>query len=201
MKRLLFVAVALSLAGAAEAQVGTTPTIERVQGVVTDVSDREITLSETGGKADKIALLPDWSVIVSKPISVEEIKPGSYLGTTNYAKPDGTGLSTEVHVSPPGVGGPGVDFVMDAAAHTTMTNGVVSTVVRSDGGQVLEVNYGSGARRVTVPRGTPVVLNTRGGRDLVKPGVKARVTTVTPQNGGPPRQFITVSGSGAPPPT
>jgi hypothetical protein len=200
MKPTLIAVAALALAGAARAEVGTAPKIERVQGTVTAMSDSEVTLAETGGKVEKIALIPTWSVTVSKPISVEEIKPGSYLGTTNYAKPDGTGLSTEVHVSPPGVKGPGVDFLMDASANTTMTNGVVSTVVKSEGGQVLEVNYGAGVRRVTVPPRTPVVLNSPGSREMVKAGRTVRVTTFTPAAGGPPRQFVTVGDNGAPPP-
>jgi hypothetical protein len=200
MKHFLSAAAALALACAAHAEPGAAPKIERAEGVVTSISDTEIALSETGGKIDKIQLLPGWTVAVSKPIAVEQILPGSYLGTTNYAKPDGTGRSTEVHVSPPGVKGPGLDFLMDAAAQTTMTNGVVATVVKSDGGQVLEINYGSGIRRVTVPPGTPVVLNTPGGHELVKPGLKVRVITFTPSTGGAAHLFITVGENGSPPP-
>jgi hypothetical protein len=199
-KHLLSAAAALALAGVARAQTGAAPKVEHADGVVKTISDGEITLAEAGGKTETIRLLPGWSVAVSKPISVEQIGPGSYLGTTNYAKPDGTGRSTEVHVSPPGVKGPGLDFLMDAAAQTTMTNGVVATVVKSDGGQVLEINYGSGVRRVTVPPGTPVVLNTPGSRDLVKVGQSVRVVTFTPATGGAPHLFITVGENGAPPP-
>jgi hypothetical protein len=199
MKHLLFAVAALALAGGAQAQPSASPKIDRVEGVVKTVSASEITLAEAGGKVDTIALLPTWLVIVSKPISVDAIKPGSYLGTTNIAKPEGTGRSVEVHVSPPGMKGPGLDFVMDAATNTTMTNGTVSTVVKSDGGQVLEINYGSGARRVTVPPGTSVVLNVPGSRDLVKAGLTVRVITFTPA-GGAARQFITVGENGTPPP-
>jgi hypothetical protein len=194
------VAVALLLAGAAHAQSGAAPKIERAEGVVARISASEITLSEAGGKTETIPLRPGWTVAVSKPISVGQIKPGSYLGTTNHAKPDGTGQSTEVHVSPAGIKGPGLDFVMEAGTDTTMTNGVVATVVKSDGGQVLEINYGSGVRRVTVPPGTPIVLNSPGGQDLVKAGHKVRVISFTPATGGPPHQFITVGEDGAPPP-
>ena len=198
MKHFLIAAAALALACAAHAESGHAPKIERAEGVVTSISSTEIVLSEAGGKIETIQLLPGWSVAVSKPITVDQIQPGSYLGTTNYAKPDGTGRSTEVHVSPPGVKGPGLDFLMDAAAQTTMTNGVVATVVKSDGGQVLEINYGSGIRRVTVPPGTPVVLNTPGGHELVKTGLKVRVVTFTPSTGGSPHLFITVGEDGSP---
>jgi hypothetical protein len=197
MKITPFSLVALGLAGAAQAG---TPKVERTEGTVVSISKSEIVLSKPGHRIEKIKLLPGWTVAVSKPISVEQIQPGSYLGTTNYAKPDGTGRSTEVHVSPPGRAGPGLDFLMDAAAQTTMTNGTMATVVKSASGRVLEINYGSGVRRVTVPPGTPVVLNTPGSQALVKPGIKVRLVNFTPAGGGPPHQFITVGEKGAPPP-
>lgn len=174
--------------------------IERVGGTVKALTATSVTLVEEAGKVRTVPLSGDWSVIVSKPISVEDIAAGSYIGTTNYATPEGTGRSLEVHVSPPGVTGPGVDFVMDAAAGTTMTNGVVATVVNSEGGRVLSVDHGHGVRRVTVPPGVPVVLNRKGERSLVRVGRVIRVTTFTPADGGPPRQFIAVGENGAPPP-
>jgi hypothetical protein len=202
MKKILFAAAALALNSAAQirAETAPPPKLTRVEGVVTKISSTEVTLAETGGKVETIALVPDWLVLVSKRISVNEIKPGSYLGTTNTAKPDGTGRSIEVHVSPPGARGPGLDFVMDAATNTTMTNGVVGTVAKTSGGRLLDVNYGFGDRHITVPPGIPVVLNVPGGHELVKIGHTIRVTTFTPPTGSPVRQFITVGTHGAPPP-
>jgi hypothetical protein len=190
MKAALIAVAALAISPAlATAQPGPPPNIQRTEGVVTAITDNDITLAEAGGKTETLKLVPGWGVSVSKPISVSDIKPGSYLGTTNHAKPDGTGVSTEVHVAPPGQSGPGVDFVMQAGTDVTMTNGTVATVVSSPGGQVLEVNYGSGVRKVTVPPGTPIVMNTTGDKALIKPGVKVLVITF----GAPPqqRQIIT----------
>ena len=189
MKAVL-IAAALALASAAAAQPAGPPNITRAEGLVTAMSESEITLAEAGGKSETIKLVPGWAVSVSKPIAVSDIVPGSYLGTTNHAKPDGTGVSTEVHVSPPGAKGPGVDFVMVAGTDTTMTNGVVATVVKSDGGQVLEINYGSGVRKVTVPPGTPIVLNSPGDRATIKPGVRVRIISFGPPGGAPTGQVI-----------
>ncbi|MBV9996067.1 MAG: hypothetical protein JO127_12735 [Caulobacteraceae bacterium] len=200
MKLALAVAAFLILTGAAEAQTqtGPAPKIQSVEGVVATITPAEVTLAEPGGAARTIKLQPDWTVIVSKPIAVSDIKPGSYLGATNHAKPDGTGVSVEVHVLPQK--GPGLDFLMDAQAGTTMTNGVVGQVTKSEGGDVLEIDYGSGVRKVTVPPGTPVVLNTPSSdRSLVKPGLKVRVSTFTPP-GGPTRQIIAVGENGIPVP-
>jgi len=179
--------LSLTLAGAASAQA---PMTTRVEGVVASISPTAIVLTKADGGTANVPLQPNWSVRVSKPIAVTDIVPGSYLGTTNYAKPDGTGTSLEVHVSPPGVKGPGVDFVMDANAGTTMTNGVVGTVTQSSAGRVLSVDYGHGVRTITVPPGIPVLLSTPGDKSMVVPG--AMVMVVDFNRGGADLQFVTV---------
>src|SRR5665213_1306579 len=143
--------VVLTLFGAAAVRAQGMPQMIRIEGKVAAISASQIVLTKDDGTTATIPLLPNWAVMVSKPISVDQIQPGSYLGTTNYAKPDGTGTSLEVHAFPPGLKGPGVDFVMDAKAGTTMTNGVVGTVVKSSAGRVLTVDYGHGVRTITVP--------------------------------------------------
>lgn len=200
IKHISPVALALVLACSPAAEPPAAPKLERAEGVVASITPNAVTLSEAGGKTETIPLIPGWTVAVSKAISVDQIKAGSYLGTTNHAGADATGLSTEVHLSPTGVKGPGLDFVMDPVADTTMTNGTVVTVAKSAAGQVLEIDYGSGVRRVTVPPGAPLVLNTPGTQDMVKPGQTVRVTRFIPAKGGQPRQFITIGENGAPPP-
>ncbi len=204
MKPFLPAAAALALALTAAAQaadVGAMPKMARAQGVVTAITPTALTLAEPGGKPETIALVPDWRVSVSKRIAVEDIQPGSYLGTTNHPGPGATGVSTEIHVSPPGQTGPGVDFVMDAAANTQMTNGTVSTVVRTDGGRALTINYGPGVRTVTVPPNIPIALNSPGARDQVKVGQTVRVVSFLSPTGEVTRQSVTVGENGAPPPS
>jgi hypothetical protein len=161
--------------------------ITRVQGKVAAISASQITLTKADGTTAVVPLLPNWTVRASKPISIDEIKPGSYLGTTNYAKPDGTGTSLEVHVAP---SGPGVDFVMDAKAGTTMTNGVVGTVTQSPNGRVLTVDYGTGKRTITVPPGVPILESVEGDRSTVAIGKSVTVTNATLPAG--PVQFISI---------
>ena len=180
----------LSTAGAAIAQSPGPMQSSRVEGVVTSITDSQIVRTTADGTSATIPLLASWSARRSKPISVEEIQPGSYLGTTNYAKPDGTGTSLEVHVSPPGAKGPGVDFVMDAKAGTTMTNGVVGTVTQSAGGRVLTVDYGHGVRTITVPPGVPVLLSIPVDKSAVTAGAKVVVNNIT--FSGRPIQYLTV---------
>jgi hypothetical protein len=182
--------VGLTLFGAAVVCAQGMPQMTRVEGKVASISESQIVLTKADGTTATIPLLPTWAVMVSKPISVDQIQPGSYLGTTNYAKPDGTGTSLEVHAFPPGMKGPGVDFVMDAKAGTTMTNGVVGTVVKSSAGRVLTVDYGHGVRTITVPSGVPIVMNAPGDRSTIVVGEAVMVANVERPTGE--AQFITV---------
>ena len=174
-------ALALLTAGLAHAQDGMK--IVRVEGRVVAVSEHEIALAKADGASVSIPLLANWSVRIAKPISVSEIQPGSYLGVTNHAKPDGTGDALEVHVSPPGFKGQGLDFVMDADAGTTMTNGVVGKVVQSGAGRVLTVDYGHGVRVITVPPGVPIVLTRPADRSIVTVGALVAVSNITRPSG------------------
>jgi len=182
--------VVLTLFGAAAVRAQGMPQMIRIEGKVAAISASQIVLTKDDGTTATIPLLPNWAVMVSKPISVDQIQPGSYLGTTNYAKPDGTGTSLEVHAFPPGLKGPGVDFVMDAKAGTTMTNGVVGTVVKSSAGRVLTVDYGHGVRTITVPPGVPIVMNAPGDRSTIAVGEAVMVANVKRPTGE--AQFITV---------
>jgi hypothetical protein len=189
MTRSLFKAslVGLVLFAASNALAQGAPQMTRIQGKVAAISATQITLTKADGTTVVTPLLPNWTVRASKPISIDEIKPGSYLGTTNYAKPDGTGTSLEVHVAP---SGPGVDFVMDAKAGTTMTNGVVGTVTQSANGRVLAVDYGTGKRTITVPAGVPILMSVEGDKSTVTVGKSVTVTNVTLPAG--PAQFIAI---------
>jgi hypothetical protein len=80
-----------------------------------------------------------------------------------------------------------------------MTNGVVSTVVKSEGGRVLAVNYGTGVRTITVPPGVPIILNTPGDHAMVKVGHTIRISTFASPS-GVIRQFVAIGENGAPPP-
>src|SRR4051812_18793537 len=93
-------ALALLLACSPGPNPATEPKAERPEGVVPRIPGSETSLSGAGGKTETIPLRPGWTFAVSRPTSIDQIKPGSYLGTTNHAGPDATGRSTEVHLSP-----------------------------------------------------------------------------------------------------
>lgn len=186
---MLAVAAAVSLyAGQAAAQM---PAMQRLEGTVSAVTDKSLTLTQQDGSNTMVDLLPTVTVTVVEPITLDQIQPGSYVATANKTQPDGTGVSVEIRVFPPHTKRFDVNRAMDEAG-TMMTNGVVATVVSVDGGRRLTVDYGAGTRQITVPPGIPTTLNTPGTLDMVKPGIEVEVYTAQASGDRPARQGIRI---------
>jgi hypothetical protein len=170
MFRMAMAAAAVTLAaGAAWAQAPAAPSV--VRGTVTAMDASSLTVKGQKG-VTKVALTPNWSVAVMKPVEPDAIKPGSFIGTAEMPQKDGTGRSLEVHVFPPGVKMGEGHYGWDKKPGSMMTNGTVGTVVAGKkGSRQLEVNYTYGKRTITVPKNVPIVQITGGARAQVKPGI------------------------------
>ncbi len=189
-------AVALLFPLAVSAQ--SPPAVAR--GVIVGVDNDTLTLKVADGSAEKIALAKDWKLSVLKPVTVDTIKPGSFIGTAEMPQKDGTGLSLEVHVFPPGVKAGEGHYDWDLKKGSKMTNGTVGKVTAAGNGRQLQVSYPNGERQITVPPNVPVVQITPGDRSLAKPGIAAFLIVVKDPSGGLSSNGIAVGENGAVPP-
>jgi len=172
-----------------------------VRGVVAQASDTALVITGRDGKTVDVNLAPNWTVAVLKPIPVDQIQPGSFIGTTEMPQADGTGLSVEVHVFPPGVKMGEGHYPWDLEPGAMMTNGTVGTVASVSGGRALDVTYPSGTRHVIVPPNAPVVLITPGGdHSLIKAGVSVFLVAVTGPDGVLVTNNVLTGEGGAAPP-
>ncbi len=170
-----------------------------VRGVVAQASDTALVITGRDGKTVNVNLAPNWTVAVLKPIPVDQIQPGSFIGTTEMPQADGTGLSVEVHVFPPGVKMGEGHYPWDLEPGAMMTNGTVGTVASVSGGRALDVTYPSGTRHVIVPPNAPVVLITPGGdHSLIKAGVSVFLVAVTGPDGVLVTNNVLTGEGGAP---
>lgn len=197
-------------AGAALALISTTtlaqspppaaPTV--VRGKVTALAADSVTVKPDKGEPQKVALVGAWSVAVMKPVAIDAIQPGSFIGTTNMPKGDGQGRSLEVHVFPPGVKMGEGHYDWDLRPGSKMTNGTVGKVVAGKkGSRELDVAYnGSGQRHIVVPANVPVVQITGGTRDLVKVGTPVFMVVRKAPDGSMATNSISVGENGAKPP-
>jgi hypothetical protein len=187
-------ALVLPLTVAAQAPPGV------ARGVIVTVENDTLTLKLADGSTERIALAKDWNVSVLKPVSVEAIQPGSFIGTAEMPQKDGTGRSLEVHVFPPGVKAGEGHYDWDLRKGSMMTNGTVGKVTAGGKGRELQVSYPNGERHITVPPNVPVVQITTGDRSLAKPGTAAFLIVVKTPGGGLSSNRIAVGENGAVPP-
>ena len=198
MKRLAVLAVGLALmvAGSAAAQG-----LHIVRGVVAAVSASSVTITDRDGKPVVVGLAPHWTVAVLKPISADAIVPGSFIGTTEMPQADGSGLSLEVHVFPPGVKMGEGHYPWDLQPGAMMTNGTVGKVVAVGAGRALDISFPSGTRHVVVPAGAPIVQITPGGDpSLIHPGASVFLVAGAGPDGGLVTNAISTGVDGAAPP-
>jgi hypothetical protein len=197
MKRILALAAAAVLLPAtvfAQAPPGV------ARGVIVSVDNGTLTLKSADGATQTIALSKDWNVSVLKPVDVDAIKPGSFIGTAEMPQSNGTGRSLEVHVFPPGVKAGEGHYDWDLKKGSMMTNGTVGKVTSSAQGRELQVTYPNGERKIVVPKGVPIVEITKGERSLAKAGTAAFLIVVKTPSGGLTSNGIAVGEDGAVPP-
>ena len=172
---------------------------EPIRGVVTKVEGQRLTVKLAAGPRT-IDLTPDWTVQVTRPIAVTEIKEGSFVGTAEMPQADGSGRSLEVHVFPPGVKIGEGHYAWNLRKGSMMTNGTVGKVTAGPKGRELQVSYATGARKIVVPAKVPVVQITNGERSLVKPGVPVFLVAFPKPGGGQVTGAVAVGVNGAKPP-
>lgn len=172
-----------------------------VRGTVTAISDAGPAISTDKGPI-QVALAPTWMVSVMKPVAIETIQSGSFIGTAEMPNKDGSsGTSMEVHVFPPGVKMGEGHYAWDLKAGSMMTNGTVGTVVAGKAGsRELDVSFPAGQRHITVPANVPVVQITGGARDLVKVGTPVFLLAQRGPSGSLVATAISVGENGAKPP-
>lgn len=122
----------------------------RASGVITEITPAALTIEQPDGTSATFLLPQDYSVMRSRPVDIEAIKPGAYVATANTNIDASSGRSIELRMFDESIRG--VEFSRPMAEpNTTMTNGTVQTITKGSGGRELEVAYQGGTRKITVP--------------------------------------------------
>ena len=171
-----------------------------VRGEITGVSADSLKVHVNSGENVVIRLTADTNVRAVTLANIEDIKPGSYIGSAAMPQEDGTLKAMEVHVFPPELAGSGDGHrPFDLAKGSSMTNGSVGDLVVSNG-RVLTVNYKGGQQKILVPEDVPIVNLTPGDRSLLKVGVKIVTFVTQGADGTLTAQSISAGKDGVTPP-
>jgi hypothetical protein len=190
--------VTLSLASVAFAQTPAKPA--RIRGEIVSLSSDTLTVHRRSGDTIMIALKADTPVTALKNIKLEDIKPGSFVGTAAMTGTDGKLTATEVLVFPESARGTGEGhYAWDMGPSSSMTNANVDQVVQGTDGRNLKLSYKGGSNAVTVPQNVPIVTFAPATHGDLLPGKQVFVVA-SPAASGYTAQRIVVEKDGVKPP-
>ena len=171
-----------------------------VRGEITGISADILKVHVNSGEDVVINLTKDTKVRAVTVANIEDIKPGSYIGSAAVPQEDGALKALEVHVFPPELAGSGDGHrPFDLVKGSSMTNGSVGDLVVSNG-RVLTVNYKGGQQEILVPEDVPIVNLVPGDRSLLKVGVKIVTFVTQSADGTLTAQSIAAGKDGITPP-
>ena len=175
---LSFALICAALPASAQETVRIRGTIERVEGPVYVIKNRD-------GAEVKLTVSDNPLYVAIVKSTMADIKPGMFVGSTGMTQPDGTQKAIEVHIFPESMRGTGEGhYDWDLKPNTKMTNANVEQTVAGTDGPVLTVKYKDGEKKLMVTPETAVVSYVVGSKDDLKPGIKVFIGAAKKQPDG-----------------
>ena len=143
-------------------------TTQRIRGTITAFEGNVLSVKSRDGKDLTIELTEKASVATAKALTLADLKPGDYVGSTTRKRADGVLVALEVHALPRTVREGHIPW--DLEPDTMMTNATIASLVQSAGGQELLLEYKDGSQKILVPSGTPIGTTITADRSALKPG-------------------------------
>jgi hypothetical protein len=173
-----FALICTALPASAQETVRIRGTIERIEGPVYVVKNRE-------GAEVKLTVTENPLFVAIAPATMADIKQGMFVGSAGTMQPDGTQKAIEVHIFPESMRGTGEGhYDWDLKPNTKMTNANVEQTVAGVDGQMLSVKYKDGEKKLLVTPETIVVTYVPGNKEDLKPGTKIFVGAAKKQPDG-----------------
>jgi hypothetical protein len=172
MTRALLASFAIISVLASTAWAQQPPTV-RIRGTIDGVDGKTMSIKTREGNDVKVNMTDDISVIGIAKTSLSEIKPGSYIGVSALPQPDGSQKAFAIHIFPEAMRGAAEGHrPWDQRPNSTMTNATVAQTVTAVDGQVIDVKYKDGEKKVVVPPDAAIVAFVAGEKSEIKPGAK-----------------------------
>jgi hypothetical protein len=149
------------------------PTTTRIRGTIESVNGKTLSIKTREGSDVKVNTTDDITVIGIAKTSLSDIKKDSYIGVSGMPQPDGSQKAIAIHIFPEAMRGAAEGFrPWDLRPNSTMTNATVAQTVAGVDGQVIDVKYKDGEKKVVVTPDTAIVAFVTGDKSEIKPGAK-----------------------------
>jgi len=195
------VVASVALLSAATAMAQGAPT--RLRGTISAIDGKTVTIATREGSTVTVKLNDNWTVGLVAPVTVADIKPGSFVGIASTGT-DANRTALEVLVFPdsmkaakPGEG----HYPWDLQPESMMTNATVATVAAGGDGQTLKLDYkDGGTQTIKVKPGIPIVTFLPGTQADAKVGAKVFVGAAKAADGSLSAGRLNVGKDGLTPP-
>jgi hypothetical protein len=174
----------------------------RVRGTIVSVDGSTLTVKTREGPTSALALKPGWKVVGVAKASIEDIKPGDFVGIASLPSATGGDGAIEVLVFPPAMKGTGEgSYPWDLKPKSSMTNATVTNAVNDVEGRTLTLSYsGGGEKKIAVADGIPIVTFGPATEADLKPGATVFVPAQRGDDGALAAGFVVVGTNGVNPP-
>ena len=168
---------ALLAAGGWRAIAAAQPATVRLRGTLEAVTPTGLVLRQRGGERIELAVAPSLEVTEVFPVTLADIRAGSFVGVGALPQADGTQRAIAVTLFPETMRGRGEGHrPFDFLPQSTMTNATVADVVAAPDGQRLQLRYPQGQQTIVVAADTPIVSLRPGDRSLLVAGAVVSIT-------------------------
>jgi hypothetical protein len=174
----------------------------RVRGTIVSLDGSTLTVKTREGPDAALALKPEWKVTGVAKASVEDIKPGDFVGIASLPAAAGGDAALEVLVFPPAMKGTGEgSYPWDLKPKSSMTNATVTNAVKDVDGRTLTLSYSGGQeKKIAIPDGVPIVTFAPATEADLKPGATVFVPAQRGDDGSLSTGRIVVGTNGVVPP-
>jgi hypothetical protein len=173
----------------------------RIRGQVTALDGNVLSVKTREGKDVKITLPETGGVSAVKKITINDIKPGDFVGPASRKRPDGSLEAISLQKFPDNLRGVVSEGhgPWDLEPGSMMTNANIANVVQTNNGKELTLEYKGGTQKVTVPANIPMFTTEPGDRSLLKPGAHIFTTARPGPDGNLAAARVTVEKDGVRP--
>ncbi len=177
--------------------------VVRIRGTLEAIDGTNLTIKSRSGETLKVTTTDKPLYVAIVKATMNDIKPGSFVGTTAVpgASESDPLKAVEVHIFPEKMRGTGEGHrPWDLQPKSTMTNANVEQYVKGVDGQTLTLKYKGGEQKVVVTPETSIVTYKPGEAAEVKPGVAVIIFAQKQPDGSLTTPRVTYGRDGVVPP-
>ncbi len=196
------VALAVAFLGMADVSTLRAEEIVHVRGTIVSLDGSTLAVKTREGPTSAVALKPGWKVTGVAKASVEDIKPGDFVGIASLPTAAGGDGAVEVLVFPPAMKGTGEgSYPWDLRPKSTMTNATVTNAVKDVDERTVTLSYSGGQeKKISISDGTPIVTFGPATAGDLKPGATVFIPAQRGDDGALATGFVVVGTNGVVPP-